>query len=403
MKKSQIANNPKKSSFIEFVALMAIMTSLVAFTIDSILPGLSLIGDDLKVINPNTNHLLLSMVFLGLSIGQLLAGPFSDIYGRKAVVYFGLGLYVIGTTLSFFSQSFTVMIIGRLLQGLGLGGPRIASIAMIRDQYSGNAMARVMSFVMVVFIFIPAVAPYAGQGIMSMGSWRTIFLSYLIYAFLLLIWFHFRQEETLPVERRTAFSMNEIMKAVKYIFKNKITMGYTLASGFISGAFLGYLNLSEQIFAKHYNLGELFPRYFALLAIGLGLASFLNGRMVMKLGMTFLAKWSVAALFIWSAAFTAYDYFTPEGPSLELFLVFLLVALFFIGILFGNMKSLSMEPLGHIAGVGAAVVSAMSTLAAVPYSILIGQYYNDSVFPLMVGFTVCSLVAGLIMVWTRTK
>ncbi|MFT6679401.1 MAG: DHA1 family bicyclomycin/chloramphenicol resistance-like MFS transporter, partial [Granulosicoccus sp.] len=166
MKKSQIANNPKKSSFIEFVALMAIMTSLVAFTIDSILPGLSLIGDDLKVINPNTNHLLLSMVFLGLSIGQLLAGPFSDIYGRKAVVYFGLGLYVIGTTLSFFSQSFTVMIIGRLLQGLGLGGPRIASIAMIRDQYSGNAMARVMSFVMVVFIFIPAVAPYAGQGIM---------------------------------------------------------------------------------------------------------------------------------------------------------------------------------------------------------------------------------------------
>ncbi|MFT5229906.1 MAG: DHA1 family bicyclomycin/chloramphenicol resistance-like MFS transporter, partial [Urechidicola sp.] len=176
-----------------------------------------------------------------------------------------------------------------------------------------------------------------------------------------------------------------------------------LASGFISGAFLGYLNLSEQIFAKHYNLGELFPRYFALLAIGLGLASFLNGRMVMKLGMTFLAKWSVAALFIWSAAFTAYDYFTPEGPSLELFLVFLLVALFFIGILFGNMKSLSMEPLGHIAGVGAAVVSAMSTLAAVPYSILIGQYYNDSVFPLMVGFTVCSLVAGLIMVWTRTK
>jgi len=368
---------------------------------DAVLPVLDIIGIDLKAQHENDAQQLVPIVFLGLAFGQMLFGVISDSKGRKLVVYLGLALYVIGTLVAISSMELTTMLIGRFIQGLGLGGPRIATVAMIRDKYAGDAMGKVMSFVMMIFIFIPAVSPAIGLSIANWGSWKSIFYAFLIFAGILLIWFHFRQNETLQPQNKNAISLKALFHALKDVFKSRIAMFYSIGSGFVSGVFIAYLSSSKQIFSEVYDKGNDYPFYFAMLAIALGFASFVNGRLVMKMGMKFMAKWSSYGLFFWSVIFTIVTYQSDYILSFNMFMIFLSVALFLVGILFGNLKSLSMEPLGHIAGVGAAIVSLLATLLAVPLSNYIGQSYDRSIFPLILGFVVCSFFASVSMLWAR--
>jgi DHA1 family bicyclomycin/chloramphenicol resistance-like MFS transporter len=155
-----------KLRFGEFVVLMALMTSLVALSIDAMLPALPQIGADLGVQRSNDNQLVVSLLFLGLGVGQLIYGPLSDSTGRKPAIYGGFGLFMVGCLLALFASNFPMMLAGRVLQGVGVAGPRIVGIALVRDQYGGRAMAQVMSFVMSVFILVPVVAPALGQAIL---------------------------------------------------------------------------------------------------------------------------------------------------------------------------------------------------------------------------------------------
>jgi DHA1 family bicyclomycin/chloramphenicol resistance-like MFS transporter len=191
----------------EFVALMALMTSLVALSTDAMLPALPLIGGDLGVRNPNNNQLVLSVFFLGVTVGQMLFGPLSDSAGRKPAIYAGLVLFMLGCLLSIIATDFPTMLAGRVLQGIGVAGPRTVTVALIRDQYEGPAMARIMSFVMTVFILVPVAAPMLGQGLLFVADWRAIFVLFLALAVLALGWFALRQPETLPAERRNALSL----------------------------------------------------------------------------------------------------------------------------------------------------------------------------------------------------
>ena len=172
--------SPAKLGFGEFVALMALMMSLVAMSIDSMLPALADIGNDLGVARENDNQLIVTMIFLGLAVGQLIYGPMSDSTGRKPAIYLGYGVFFTGTLLAIFAVNFPMMLVGRLLQGIGVAAPRSVSIALIRDQYEGRAMAEVMSFIMVVFILVPIIAPSFGQGILLVADWRAIFVALLL-------------------------------------------------------------------------------------------------------------------------------------------------------------------------------------------------------------------------------
>jgi len=228
MSKSKSASNSKdRFQFLEFIALMAIMTSLVAFTMDAVLPVLDLIGIDLKTDHENDTQQLVPIVFLGLAFGQVIFGIISDSRGRKLVVYLGLSLYVLGTVISLLSNELTPMLIGRFIQGVGLGGPRIATVAIIRDKYSGDAMGRVMSFVMMVFILIPAVSPAIGQAIADYGGWQSIFYAFLLFAGIIMIWFHYRQKETLKDENKNRISLRALWRAIKDVLQSKVATAYS--------------------------------------------------------------------------------------------------------------------------------------------------------------------------------
>lgn len=389
----------KSLGFIEFVALMASMMALSALSTDAMLPALQNIGEDLGVVRENSAQLIVSFLFLGMAVGQIAYGPVSDSVGRKPTIYAGYGLYIAGCLLSIFAPTFPVMLTGRLLQGVGIAGPRSITMALVRDQFQGRAMARIMSFVASVFILVPVIAPSFGQAILLFASWRAIFGALLALALITVLWFAVRHPETLPVERRIPFSLHRIWNAVREIFAHRAALGYTLAAGLVTGAFSGYLNSAQQIFQEQYGLGTKFPLYFAVIALALGTASFINGRLVMRFGMRALSGWSVQALVVLSVGFTGIAFVMGGHPSLILLMAYLMATFFAVGILFGNLNSMAMDPLGHIAGVGAAVVGSLSTFISVPLGIVIGQAYDGTVLPLVMGFAVLSVLSFGVMKW----
>ena len=375
------------------------MVSLVALSIDSMLPALPEIGRDLGVQRENDNQLIISMLFLGMAMGQIVYGPLSDNTGRKPAIYLGFGLFMVGCILCLLATNFTIMLTGRVLQGAGAAGPRIVTTALIRDQYKGRAMAQVMSFVMAVFILVPVFAPALGQGILIVAHWRAIFGLFLLLALIAVIWFAFRQPETLPIDRRIPFSLARIMTAVSTVFASRPALGNALAMGFVFGTFIGYLSSTQQIFQVQYGLGTRFPLFFAILALSIGCAALLNGRLVLRFGMRPLSIWSLRILSTLSAVFWIVAYTQAGHPALWALTAYLIIAFLCIGILFGNLNALAMEPLGHIAGVGAAVVATISTFISLILGTVIGQSYNGTILPLVAGFAVLSALSLIIMHW----
>lgn len=370
----------------EFVALMALMTSLVALSIDAVLPALSQIGADLNITDPRESHLIVSLFFVGMAFGQLYYGPLSDDKGRRYAILSGLIVFAIGSFVCIFAESLEVMLVGRVIQAFGVSGPRIATLAVIRDKYEGEAMARVMSFIMMVFILVPMLAPIFGQTILFWFSWQVIFSSFLIFGSLNGLWFFIRQPETLPKEKRLPFSWSQLWVSSKFILTHKLVIFYTLSSGIIFGAFLAYISSSQTLFQQIYDTGELFPMYFALLAFSIGLASFINGTLVMRLGMRKLCTWAMLGWLLFSAVLTVLCLFSDGVPPLWQFVSVLFGAFFCIGILFGNINAMAMQPLGKMAGLGAAIIGSLSSMISVPTAVFVGSFIDSTITPVALGF-----------------
>lgn len=391
----------KKIGAREFIALMASLMSLAAISIDSMLPALNLIGKSLGVTNPNDNQMIISMIFLGMGVGQLLFGPLSDATGRKPAMYVGILTFLVGGLISYYSQSFHVMLIGRFIQGVGAASAKIISTAMVRDRFSGNQMAKTMSLIMIIFILVPAFAPTIGQVILKFGDWRMIFLVMLGMGLMSFIWLFVRQEETLPFEKRRPLSLTKLKAASLETIKHPATVGYTIAAGLVFGAFIGYLTSSQQIIQIRYGIGDKFPIAFGVCALSIGISSFLNSRLVEQLGMRKLCLVALSALSIVAIIFNIIVFFTNGLPPFFIFYGYLLFSLFSFGLLFGNFSALALEPMGHIAGTANSIISSFQILLSASIGGVIGQLYNGTVTPIAIGFLVCSILSLWITVKTK--
>jgi DHA1 family bicyclomycin/chloramphenicol resistance-like MFS transporter len=391
-----------KSSQLEFIALMAALMSVVALAIDALLPALDIIGLAIGTSRLIDNQLLITMIFLGLGIGPLFFGPLSDSLGRKPVVYFGFIIFVISSFICVYATTLEVMVAGRILQGIGLSSPRTIAIAIIRDKYSGDYMARIMSFVTVVFLLVPIVAPAMGKLVLDLHNWQGIFYVQVIIGLLVALWFWKRQPETLSEENKIRFTPATISEGFKEVLKYKTTMGYTVITGFVVGSFLVYLSSSQQVFQQQYGLKEEFPYIFAGLAIAVGAAILMNASLVLRYGMKRLVTLALLGYFATSLLYILF-FFGSDNPSIIILLAFFGTQFFCVGFLFGNLRALAMEPVGHIAGIGAAITGFLSTMMAVPMSTWIGRYVEDTALPLFIGFAICSLFSLIILFALRKK
>jgi DHA1 family bicyclomycin/chloramphenicol resistance-like MFS transporter len=303
---------------------------------------------------------------------------------------------MVGGAICALTRTFTWLLVGRALAGFGAAGPRIVSVALVRDAHSGSSMARVMSFVQTVFILVPVLAPSIGQAVLAVTTWRAIFAALVVVAALNVLWLAVRQPETLPPALRAPFSLRSIAYGCSETFRNRIALGYTLGSGFVFGGFISYLSMSQQVFQEQYGLGSLFPVFFGLLASAIGLASFVNGKLVMRFGLRRLAR---TALFINCALCVCAllgAWALGGHPPLFAFVAFMLICFFCNGLLFGNFSARAMEPMGHVAGVASAVIGSISGALALLVGTLFGRAYNGTVLPLVAGFTASALLALLV-------
>jgi DHA1 family bicyclomycin/chloramphenicol resistance-like MFS transporter len=255
--------------------------------------------------------------------------------------------------------------------------------------------------VMAVFIMVPVIAPALGQGILFIADWRAIFAAFLAVAAIVSAWFGLRQAETLPPARRVPFSLGQIARGIAGTVGNRAALGYTLTGGLIFGAFVSYLISATQILQIQYGLGERFPLYFGALAVAIGAASLLNSRLVMRYGMRRLAGLALRALTGTSLLALAVAFALAGHPPLLALMAYLGVAFFCMGLLFGNVNAMAMEPLGDIAGIGAAVVGSLMTLISLSLGTLIGQAYDGTVLPMITGFALLGLAALWTMHWTE--
>ncbi|NER15399.1 Bcr/CflA family efflux MFS transporter [Leptobacterium flavescens] len=387
-------------SQLEFIALMASLMSLVALAIDALLPALGIIGDTIGITDTNDNQLLVTMIFLGLGIGQLLSGPLSDSFGRKPVIYFGFSLFIIASIICTTAPSLEIMILGRILQGIGLSAPRTISVAIVRDSFSGDYMAKIMSFVTVIFILVPAIAPALGKFLLDTMGWRSIFYTQIAISVIVVIWFAIRQKETLKPENKVKFNIKLFSQGTKEFFKYKQAVVNTLILGFVTASFLVFLSTAQKIFGEQYGMTDEFPYLFAAIALTVGISTFLNGSYVVKYGMKKM-------VIISSVFFTLVPlvylilFYSSSNPGVYTLLGFFVLQFFTFGFLFGNLSALAMEPLGHIAGIGSAISGFVSTIIAVPIAALIGSFMDTTALPLFAGFFITGLISIVFVQYCR--
>lgn len=388
----------------EFIALMALMMSISALATDTLLPALGVIGNHFGVSQTSDKQLLVTMTFLGMGVGQLFAGALSDSMGRKPVMYLGFAIFILASILSVSTQRFDVLVLSRVLQGVGLSAPRTLSTAIVRDGYTGRHMAKTMSFISMIFILVPAIAPTLGSWILHYFGWRAIFYMQISIAALGVLWFALRQAETLPKNQRSHLNIYILTRSSGAFFSQKKSVLYTIALGFAMGALFTFLSTSETIFIAQYQKADAFSYLFAAIALSMGVSMFINGKYVLRYGMYAIVR--LAAVFFTCIPLLYVVLFaSAKNPSVYVVQVFLMLQIFSIGFIFGNLTALAIEPLGHIAGMASAIVGFVSMLIGVSYAGVIGSFIHTTALPLFVGFFISGLavLAALAMIqWLET-
>lgn len=377
----------------ELVALFALMMSLTALSMDAMLPAFPNIAEALAIDDYQKTQWIVSAMIFGMVFGEIIFGPVSDAIGRKRSIVLGISIYVIGSVIALSASSLTVFLIGRMIQGAGVAGPKIASRALIRDMYKGAAMARIMSFVMMVFMLVPLLAPSIGWLVLQIADWRWIFVLLILQATIAAIWLVLRQPETLLKENRIPLNRKRLMIDVHMIIRRRDVMAFTLLLGSIFAGLMLHISTAQSLFQDVYNVGDRFPLFFAMLAIGSSVINFSNGKIVQRVGMLTCVTLALSVLLMTSLLLLGWAVFYDGIPPFPVFMLLGMIMFSCFGMIFGNVNAMAMEPLGKMAGLGASLISSLSSLIAIIFSALVGQFYHFTITPLASGFVLFALIA----------
>ena len=387
--------NRNKLSTGEFVIIIALNFSLIAFSIDAILPALPDIASELIPSSPNKTQFIISSFLVGMGIATLFAGPLSDSFGRKKIICIGGILFLFGTVTAGTANNLEVVLIGRFIQGLGVAGPRVAALAIVRDLYAGRKMAQIMSISMIFFTFVPAVAPMIGALILINFGWRSIFTGFIIFLIIAVGWLLLRQPETLVKNDRVSFAFSRIYKSLIDCFTDKIFVISTILQTLTFSILFASISTIQQVFDISYDKASSFPYWFGLIALISGSGSFINSYLVVKMGMRSLI--SVGFMIGIGASLCLILFNLYYLIPFPLYFVWQLCVFFMIGLIIGNLNALAMQPMGHIAGLAASIIGSASTIFGVLIAIPIGLSFKNSPDPLIIGTLCLSSLSFLIL------
>jgi MFS transporter, DHA1 family, multidrug resistance protein len=389
---STASANQAPLRFGEFVALIASMMALTALGIDSMLPALPAIGDSLGVAEPNHRQFVITAFLLGFAFAQLAYGPLSDRYGRRPVLLIALGSYVLTSALAAVSGSFVLLLVARCAMGTAAAGARVVTVALVRDCFAGRAMARVMSLAFIVFMAAPIFAPAFGQAVLAAGgSWRMIFWGVAVVSVLVLGWFWARMPETLATGTRQTLRPSRILADYGLMLRDRGAVGYTVAAALLSGGLFGFIGSVQQIMADVFGRPELLTVVFAAVASTMAIGSFLNSRIVMRIGTRRISHTALAALVLFAGIHLAVALSGHENIWLFAVLQALMMASF--GLANSNFSAMAMERMGEIAGTASSLQGFVATLGGALIGAEIGQAFDGTTVPLYAGFLAMGVLA----------
>lgn len=377
--------------FGEFVALVAALIALTALGIDSMLPALPAIGQSLGVDEVNQRQFVITAFLIGFAVAQLAHGPLSDRFGRRPVLIVALVGYAATNIAIALSPSFELLLVGRFLSGAMVAGARVVTVAMVRDCYSGRAMARVMSLAFIVFMAAPVLAPAFGQAVLAVGSWRIVFGAIATVTLLVLAWFASRMPETLAPDDRRPFHLARIAQGFASVVRDRYAIGYTLAAMMLSGGLFGFIGSVQQIVYDVFAAPHLLVLVFASIASAMALGSFLNSRIVMRFGTRLISHSALVGLILIAGVHLAVAELGYE--TLVTFIVLQAAMMACFGLATSNFSAMAMEDMGHIAGIASSVQGFITTLGGALIGAAIGQAFDGSTVPLYLGFAIAGLVA----------
>lgn len=385
------SQNTAPIGFAEFVALIAALMSLTALGIDAMLPALPAIAADLDIASANERQFVITAFMVGFAFAMLVYGPATDRFGRRPVLIVSLTGYVAMNLLAALSGSFVVLLAARAASGAVIAGARTVTVALVRDCYAGRAMARVMSLAFIVFMVVPVLAPSIGQLILLFGSWRWIFGAIAFAAALVLAWFLARMPETLDPQDRRTMNLAALGGGAMRVLRDRYALGYTLAATMLQGGLFGFIGSVQQVVFEVFKVPHLLAVVFASVAATMAIGSFLNSRIVMKLGTRLISHTALLG-FIFFAVVHLVVALTGQ-ENLANFIIVQALMMMCFGLATSNFSSMAMENMGDIAGTAASIQGFVATLGAALIGASIGQAYDGTTVPLYTGFTLMGLIA----------
>jgi DHA1 family bicyclomycin/chloramphenicol resistance-like MFS transporter len=381
--------------FGEFVALAAALMALTALGIDSMLPALPAIADDLGVANANDRQHVITSFLVGFAVAQLAHGPLADRFGRRPVLGFALLFGILANVVAALADSFTLLLVARFAAGMAIAGARVITVAMVRDCFAGRAMARVMSLVFVVFMAAPVLAPAFGQIVLLFAPWRWIFVGNAVVAATILVWFWLRMPETLAPENRSPLGISRLAAGARIFASDRSAVAYTLATALLSGGLFGFINSIQQVMEVLFGRPELLTIVFASIAGTMAIANFTNSRIVMRFGTRLISHSALAAFIVIAGIHLVVA--AAGGESLVVFIVLQALLMACFGLATSNFSAMAMENMGAIAGRASSLQGFISTLGGALIGAAIGQAFDGSTVPLYTGFLVSGLIALVIV------
>ena len=381
-------------SKLNIILLSASLMALGAFSIDTILPSISYLKNEFDVL-PKNSHWIITSVFIGIAIGQLIFGPISDSIGRKKTAILGLIIFSLGCILSIISINYVMFLLTRFLQGLGSGAAVVISRAIARDFFEGRKLAQIMSIVTTIFILVPVFAPSIGQIIISFSHWKMIFIFMLLLSIMLKFFILYKYLEQMNLVN---LNFKATIEGFKEVYKSIISRTYTITAGLVFGILVSFLNIAQPLFQDHLLVGNSFALYFSLGALSVGIGAIINSRLVLifhpqKIVMLSLYLTALCAIFFYFLIL-----FNLKITSFTV-MAFLIPIFFLFGFLFGNMNALALTPMGHIAGTASAVIGTTSIIIAIPIGSIIAYYYKGP----LDNFVQLIIVVSLINIFLLSK
>ena len=370
------ARRVSSRSTVKWVLMLGALSALPAFTVDMYLPALPQVALDLGSTEALA-QLTVSCMLIGGGVGQLVIGPLSDRFGRRAPLLIGLALHVVISLLCAVVTSMPLLIGLRLAQGFFNAAAGVASVAIVRDRFVGAEAARILSRLMLVIGVAPMFAPTLGTFVLAHGPWRWVFVVLAAMgAALALVVLRVMPETHPPVKRLTG-GVRTVAGGYGKLLKDRHFMALAVIPGLGFGVLMSYVVGSPIIFQQEYGLSEgQFALLFAVNGVGLVLSAQVNAALVRRVAPVRLLRFGVVAQAVLVVVLLVVV-LTGAGGLIGL-LVALWCVLAFQGLVPANASALALSRHGEIAGTAAAMIGAVQSLIAGSVSSLGGFLGGDA-------------------------